>query len=158
MMKCPRTSDILEMLSNRLDSERSPELRAHIAACAICAEALRELEVPWTALGSWTLEPSAVDVVDAVLERAGHVEQAPAPGRMALWRRPLRIAASIAIAAGLGIGAGSVVPVPAFSTEPSEEQVAESLGLTAFATDSATGLLAALELPDAGEEAEGGAP
>jgi hypothetical protein len=77
---------------------------------------------------------------------------------MALWRRPLRIAASIAIAAGLGIGAGSVVPVPAFSTEPSEEQVAESLGLTAFATDSATGLLAALELPDAGEEAEGGAP
>lgn len=158
-MKCPRDSDILDMIAGRLDSERQQRLREHAATCPICREAVESIGASWGRLGAWSLGPTMIDVVDHVVERADSIEQQRPPTRIELWRRPLRIAASIVLSAGLGIAAGTLVPVQTTtSSPPSDEQVAESLGLTSLADESSTGLLGALEVPLAASSEEGGAP
>jgi hypothetical protein len=72
----------------------------------------------------------------------------------------VRAAASILVAVGLGIGAGYVLPVRYGETEDrsrptaSAEDIVEALGLSHLGSESATGLLNALDadLPREGDE------
>jgi hypothetical protein len=52
----------------------------------------------------------------------------------------LRVAASIVLATGLGVAAGHLVPRGQTTTDVPVNEVADSLGLTDIAIESATGL------------------
>jgi len=117
----------------------------------------------WGDLGAWNIETASLDLTDRVLARVADQEDQPnRPVRLGPFKSSqLRIAASIALAAGLGVAAGAMVPSGEtadgshVAMTPTTADVAESLGLTGFATDSATGLPFGLE-PESHEKGDAG--
>jgi anti-sigma factor RsiW len=157
-MTCPEKSDILRYVSGELSPEQRELVQKHLESCSACSSVHKKLQASWDVLADWRIEPAHadVDVTDRVLAGLdAHEEQVLPRRRTAHWFAPFRAAASIALAVGLGLGAGFLVPV---EKEPVVRESAPSLELLAQALDllapgeSATGLIEALEPDDVPEE------
>lgn len=158
-MRCPTQSELLRLISGELAEDQADTLRSHVAHCPACTQSYQHLQSSWDALAAWRVDHGALDVFETVVQRAAESAGRVRPVRSAPWRSPMRLAASVMLAAGLGIGAGMLAPTSAWmAPSPSRERIAEALGLTHFAADSATGLPGSLEpaLPNLGPE--GGSP
>lgn len=141
---CPQNSVILRFLSGELTPEARSEFQTHLETCGVCRSAYEDLRASWDVLGGWQLDLDGVDLRERVLAEAEAVGRRQV--RAVRWTVPLRAAASLAAAVGLGVGVGHLVPV-ARSVSPvvaksavATEDVTESLGLVEFASKAATGL------------------
>lgn len=161
-MTCPRTPILLRLLADELASEERRHIRAHLATCAACAREHARLIEVWQALAEWETGVAEIDLTARVLAAASR-ESADRTGptrRLQALAAMVRAAASILVAAGLGIGAGYVLPVRYGETEDrsrttaSAEDIVEALGLSHLGSESATGLLNSLDvdLPREGDE------
>lgn len=158
-MSCPHEHLIVRMVGGELPEAAERELREHAAACPTCAEKLAELRATWDEMGAWHVDSAGVDLTDRVL--AGTTEPGGANHPTLVVRlfgvSRMRAAASIALAAGLGIAAGTLVSRDRTDqgTQPDPEEtrleLVDALGLTALATDSATGLAVGFEPEPAAE-------
>jgi len=159
LMRCPRNDVILRLLSGELEPDARRELQDHFEACSACRSAYEDLQASWDVLGDWQVDASAIDLTERVLANAGAAErrQVQRIRLAAYWTVPLRAAALIVLATGLGIGAGHFVPAgkSAAIPEPSAalEDMSEALEWIGLASESATGVPFGLE-PD--EAPEGG--
>ena len=152
-MSCPRNSAILRALSGELAPDAQREMQNHLETCPHCRSAYEDFRASWDALGAWRLELSAVDLTERVLTDAEAERQHPVrPVRVAgRWSVPLRAAASIILAVGLGVGAGHLVPAGGSAVLPEPATALESIGdaldWIGIDAESATGLPGSLE-PD----------
>jgi anti-sigma factor RsiW len=151
LMTCPRTHLIVRLASGELPPAEEGDLREHLEACPVCTAAYSEMQQTWNALGNWPLDLSGIDLTERVLAEADAEGRRPShPIRLAgRWAVPLRAAASIILAVGLGVAAGRLIPAgksAAVTESPASlEGMTEALELIAFASESATGLPFSLE-------------
>ncbi len=152
-MDCPRTHLIARLVSGELPPPEEYVLREHLETCQVCAAAYSELHQTWNVLEDWQLDVSGIDLTERVLIQAGSEGRRPVqPIRLiASWTVPIRAAASIVLAVGLGIGAGHLIPAGRSAAVPESpvalEGITEALELIGLASESATGLPISLE-PD----------
>lgn len=147
-MSCPQDHLIVRLVGGELADAEERDVRQHLATCPSCAAAFEGLRGTWVDLGAWNVDPTGTDLTDRVLARAADKEiQVRGPLLLAVFRAgPLRLAASIALAAGLGVATGALVPrdralqSSQASAVPTAVELAEVLGLGELATQSATGL------------------
>lgn len=159
-MSCPRDHEILRLVSGELTPAAARGLEEHLAQCAACTAARDEIGSGWRALGDWQVNTSEQDLTGAVLRRIEvDPRQDSPPAFLLAGSGLLRVAASIALAAGLGIATGALVPVWRSTSLAHEdrEAVALSLGVAELGVEGSTGLTLGFE-PDAADETEGGAP
>lgn len=110
--------------------------------------AVEVLRSTWDDLGAWNVDPPDIDLTDRVLAQATEQENPTSRSLLiAVFRADyLRVAASIACAAGLGVAAGALVPRDRAlqgsqpSAIPTAVELVEAIGLGEFGTGSATGL------------------
>ncbi len=154
MANCPKESEMLKLLAGELgdscDAEQVDRLRSHLIHCEVCKPVWKELQQVWGALGRLDDSADRVELTERVLAA---VEGVPQQGDENLWlvgwRQPVRAAASILIAIGLGVAAGKVASNRQrqdAQQPPSAEVVVDALGLSVFGVESATGLLEGLEI------------
>ena len=152
-MTCPRTRLIMRLISQELPLPEQCDLRKHLEICRVCAAAHSEMDRTWNALGDWQLDVSGIDLTERVLGKADAEYRRPVrPIRLAAYRTvPIRAAASIVLAVGLGIGTGHLIPTGKGAAVPEPaaalEGITEALELIGLASESATGLPLSLE-PD----------
>ncbi len=147
-MSCQRESVIVRLVGGELAEAEEREVRLHLAACTTCAEAFEGLRGTWDELGAWNVDPTEIDLTDRVLARVTEPEDPTRHQQFFSTYRgaSLRVAASIALAAGLGIATGAMVPrdpglkAAQFASAPSPVELVEALGLAELSTPSATGL------------------
>lgn len=154
-MSCPRVHLLVRLVGGELADAEERGVRQHLAACPDCAATLESLRGTWDDLGAWDVDVSSTDLTDRVLGHAGDQEN---PVRhplltAALEVRRLPVAASIALAAGLGIATAALIPAGQASAGLTVDELVENLGLAELATPSATGLPPEFEL-DSPTEAE----
>ena len=148
-MQCPRETLLIRLISGELDGMQADDLRSHLEACTVCRESLRALQETATLLGAWEVDVTGTDLVPGVRSMLERDREHPLE---LLWFRirqsvALRAAASVVLATGLGVAAGHLVlratpRPPVHSAETvAPEAVIEALGLSAFTTDSVTGLV-----------------
>ena len=151
---------IIRLVGGEMADAEERDVRQHLAACPICAQAFQELRGTWDDLGTWEVHSTDTDLTDRVLNQVREEEN---PIRHPLLMvvvkaSQLRVAASIALAAGLGVATGALVPRDRAlqgsqpPSIPAAAEVAEALGLTELATPSATGLPLGFE-PEAADDA-----
>ncbi len=160
-MSCPQGHLIIRLVGGELTQAEAGALRHHLATCQSCAAAFEELTAAWDDLGAWNIGPAHIDLTDRVLAQAADQETTflePLP--INTFNATLfRVAASVALAAGLGISAAALLshqqgsPGSGASSTPTATELAESLGLAELATQSATGLPLGFE-PDDLDEGE----
>lgn len=144
-MQCPSAENLVRYVSGEAGADDAARVEVHLAGCPTCAETVAALRETWSALDAWQLDASGVDLTERVLMAVGADIAAP---RVYHWRWPAfaRVAASVVIATGLGVGAGRLVS----GSRASDRDIAaaDSLGHDALhtlasafvATDSATGI------------------
>ena len=154
-MTCPEAEIIAGLANGSLSEADEQNVRAHVNNCPTCARVLAEIHTTWEALGVWELEQPAPDVKDRVLRTViAEARQARHPG----WGLPLavRAAASIAVALGLGIAAGHLVPTSAAHAPALQhadvEALERALTLVSQFSESPTGLSLGLGDPAASTE------
>lgn len=161
-MTCPQTKMILRLVSGELPALEARELREHLDSCPSCHAAWAEFQEAWQILGAWDVSALESDLASDVI-RAADMEGSRdglSGGQIHRWSRILRTAASIALAAGLGIATGYLVPMQtdrtAQTTSPTVEadEVLGALGLAELGTDSATGLSLGLGAPETLQDEE----
>ena len=159
-MSCRRNGEILRLVSGDQDEAATQRLHEHFAQCTACAAAYDDARRAWQALGDWRVDAAHEDMTARVLKRVdGDPRQERGItysfGRMGL----LRAAASIALAAGLGVGPGTLLPTQrgAFATSDARYVVMESLGLGDLGVEGSTGLTLGFE-PEPTDGAAGGVP
>lgn len=146
-MTCPDSRQLLRLLGGESPPEAQLALRAHLAGCEPCRRSEAELRATWDVLGEWSTAAGPSDLVERVLAAA----EAPPGGQtgggvlLRFMRLPsVRAAASVALAAGLGIAVGrfSAGPrQPAASADgAATDEVMQALGVSELASLSATGL------------------
>lgn len=167
-MSCPKEELIVRLVSGELPDTEQGDLRQHLRSCPRCAGLYEGLRKTWDELGGWDFDPAGIDLSNRVLARVTDQEQEAGRGTFFRWRGLsglgdaartqargslswLRMAASIALAAGLGMATGVLTPldwaarVPRSAAAPTAEEVMDSLGLSEFGSGSATGLDLAFE-------------
>ena len=154
-MTCPRTHLIVRLASGELSPAEERDLREHLETCQVCAAAYSEMSQTWNALGEWQLNVSGIDLAERVLAEADAEGRRPSPPIRLTWHWavPLRAAASIALAVGLGVAAGHLMPAGKSAAVPespaSLEGITEALELIGFTSESATGLALGLDSDEA---------
>jgi anti-sigma factor RsiW len=136
---------ILARVQGRLTPDDAGPVEAHLQVCTACRERVAAQNHLWQQLETWGVPPVSADLAERVLDAL----PAPATHRLPRvgWMRPLRAAAAILLAIGLGHVAGRLTWKPASSPPaPDEAAVAQSLHLDDAGT--ADILLAALEAPE----------
>jgi hypothetical protein len=142
------------LISGELAGPDEGDIRRHLQACQVCRSAYTALQETWEQLGQWPADATDIDLTERIMSEADSANQ-PIPHvywPLTQQYGPLRAAASIVLALGLGVTAGLLMPKviwPSKSPEPriiDGGQVAESLGLNYLATDSATGLPLGLDV------------
>ncbi|MBN1511141.1 MAG: zf-HC2 domain-containing protein [Phycisphaerae bacterium] len=144
-MLCPSAEDLVRYVSGEAGADDAARVEVHLVGCPTCAETVAALRETWAALDAWQLDASGVDLTERVLMAVEAEEAAPRRHR---WRWPAltRLAASVAIAAGLGIGAGRLVSQSAAPDRETamadgvRDEIVHTLTSAYAATDSATGL------------------
>ena len=162
-MACPYSPILLRLVAGELAIAEKRNIQEHLARCPECAREHARLIEVWQALGEWETDVPDIDLTARVLaEMSRESADRGRPARRLHALAPMvRAAASILVAVGLGIGAGYVLPVRFDEPESrsgetaSAEDIVEALGLSHLGSDSATGLLNAL---DAASLSEGDEP
>jgi anti-sigma factor RsiW len=160
-MSCPQTALILRLVAGELPSSEAKPLRAHIADCPSCQSTFSQLRQIWCVLGEWEVVPPQ-DRQDAILASVSALKPERETRLFQRMRQlgALRIAASFALAAGLGIAAGTAVPITrshsgqAERVAPSDAEVAERLGIPELGAGPATGLGRGLVMNETSGEKE----
>ena len=162
-MSCPQDHMIVRLVGGELADAEDRDVRQHLAICPTCTAAFEDLRGTWDDLGAWNVDSTGTDLTDRVLARAADQENRVRRTLvLAVFRAgQLRVAASVAFAAGLGIATGALVPTDQASQSsqssatPTAVELAEALGLGELATQSATGLAFGFEPePPTGAEVE----
>ncbi len=106
-MSCPSQTELVRLVAGELTGEAQRDLQAHVAHCPSCEPYVRQLSTTWELLGRWEVDTTGHDVADRIMASA-RLEGEPrrtirwtAPWR---WPVPVRAAASILLAAGIGWG------------------------------------------------------
>ncbi len=154
-MSCPDDGHLIRLISGELEPPHAGEVQQHVDACPRCADTVEGLRSTWAALGTWSEEETAPNLWPA-LRSTLEIEVRRDAGWLPRTSPALvRAAASIVVALGLGWTAGRfAVPMgaaPPGSAEPaavSPDELIEPLGLDELAYVSATGLRAALDMPE----------
>ncbi len=160
-MTCPQTCLVLRLVSGDLSPSEQRDFRSHLEGCATCAAAYAEMSETWNALNSWQPDVSGCDLTARVLASVEDERQPSAkPPGWAMFRMvPVRLAASIALAIGLGVVAGYLVPAGRTSANGGRPAtlhgMAGALEWIELGAGSATGLSGGLE-PE--ESVVGGEP
>jgi hypothetical protein len=155
-MACPSESDLIRMISGELAGDALAGADAHVEQCQTCAARADEMRGVWDLLEAWQVDARGHEVDGAVLQAVGPLLSA---SRMDRWVRPwrwpvpLRAAASIVLAVGVGWGTaagtarqgGPVLAGLPESTEPvTAEAVARDMALDALSGGVPTGLVVTL--------------
>ena len=100
----PSDIDLAEFCAGRLAEADRQAIERHVEVCVDCRDRLAALKATWDALEQWRTPAEPRDLWPAI---AGRLERKKPPSFW--WRRtPVRLAASVAIAAALGHGAGRI--------------------------------------------------
>jgi predicted anti-sigma-YlaC factor YlaD len=149
-MSCPSTFEILELVSGRLSADQNVLLQQHFRGCTGCRSAAEQLGGTSRMLGDWEVDSRGRNLVSGVLAGVERDRQVPAVFS-ARRLTAMRIAASVLIAVGMGIVAGTALPVKNAQVQPlsaspvSPEQVEQAIGLSDLGRAAATGLAGGLE-------------
>lgn len=159
-MACPQHETILRLLKHEGPADERHAVQEHVRSCPACAAVLAECRAVWDALGSWPVDTTGVDLRDRVLAAVSADERRAAARRIWLggWPEGLRAAASVVLAAGLGVAVGAMWPTHGRQPDKntanvSADVLAHALGLDELGGTSPTGL--ADEMAAAGEGAVG---
>ncbi len=152
-MKHAADIDLIELAAGRLPPERREAVEGHLAACEACRERLAAAAATWDTLGAWEVTPPEVELAEGVQAAARRA----ASGQTAAgsWRRvALRLAAAVAVGAGVGHAAARLARSPSeLAAEPDPADVAHSLRLAALEQGTPTGLAeAVLGIEDSTDE------
>jgi hypothetical protein len=134
-MQCPSDTDLLKWVAGELTGQEDESLVRHLGLCTQCAQQAAELKSVWGTMGNWEVDPSGHQVVDRVLGavRTVQVGSLSSPSWRQPWRWPvpIRAAASILLAAGIGWSAGRFLRTesraPAPAATPKQGMVAGDL-------------------------------
>ena len=127
-MDHPSDIELAEFCAGRLAEGDRYAVERHVERCAGCRDRLAELKAMWAALEQWRPSTETGDLWPAVARRLERKKPPPV-----WWRRaPLQLAASLAIAAALGHGAGRLAAPGPEPGAPAEEQMRRYLHLDAF--------------------------
>lgn len=141
---CPSDGDILRAVSGELAGPERAALLDHLNRCAECARRFADAQRVWEETGRWQAIAPPADLTQRILARAATEGRAPS----ARWR----VAAAVLIAAGVGVAAGQLVPVPPEPVTATQSEEVDPLGLDSLGGD-ATGFAAVVEnLATAGAE------
>jgi len=152
-MKHAADIDLIELAAGRLPPERRQAVEDHLAACEACRKRLAAVAGTWDALGAWAVTPPEVDLAEAVQDAARR--HASGEAGAGSWHRvALRLAAAVAIGAGVGHAVARLARAPSdLAAEPDPADVAHSLRLAAFDQGTPTGLAeAVLGIEDSTDE------
>jgi anti-sigma factor RsiW len=144
-MQCPSAANLVRYVSGDAGAQDAVRIGAHVSGCQACAETVAALRETWAALDAWQPGTTGVDLAGRVLTAIEAEATAPRRHR---WRWPAftRVAASVVIATGLGVGAGRLVSGSRASdreitvADSSNHDVLHALAVAFVATDSATGI------------------
>jgi anti-sigma factor RsiW len=95
---------LLEFVAGRLPPPEREAVAAHLRACPACRERAEQTGRLWEALGAWEVPGKGPDLGPRVLDAARRESLAPAPRKH--LRAAVGVAASVALAVGLGHLAG----------------------------------------------------
>lgn len=136
MNRCPDKSILIRWISGELAPNLTEALVRHVTACEACGKRHTELRRVWDLVGELTFDVPTHDLTDAVL-RTARLPERTEPSATFAWPFAWRLAAAIALAAGLGITAGRLTPVrpaqTAAASISSDEMLART-GLDLLAT------------------------
>jgi anti-sigma factor RsiW len=148
--------DLIELIAGRLAPERRDAAEAHLAACAACRERRDAAARTWQVLGEWEVRADGRGLAAAV------VAAARAEATLSPWRRQaraaLRVAAALAIGAGIGHGAARLAPRGASEgvvAATDEDAVAQALGVAVLEGGAPAGLAEAVLGVEPPSEQEG---
>lgn len=159
-MSCPTETDLLRLVSGELTGQHRERVVAHVEQCAACAQRVEPQQDLWETMGAWHVDVAGRDVSADVLRAAAGasaVHGATVWHRPWQWPVPLRTAASVLLAVGIGWGAGRTMPQSAPSRltsvpEPVEpvtpELVAREMSLDELGGGVPTGLAITLLYED----------
>lgn len=125
---CRSDADLLKLASGRFDPREELLAREHLKSCETCARRYEDLHDTWEVLGEWAVSPPSRDLALVVAAAARRQMRFPE------WRVWLRVAASVALAAGIGTAAGLLTPVrPARTAGPvSGDALLRTIGVDAL--------------------------
>jgi len=129
---------LVRLVAGELSQAEKGDIEVHVARCPSCSERLEELQATWRVMGTWHVKATGHDVTDGVLTA---IESAPVrwpPVRWFppwLWPVPIRAAASIVLAAGIGWMAGRWVPAGSQQVRPGPAPVVEPVSVDLVARD-----------------------
>lgn len=157
-MKHVEDMDLIALAAGRLAPQRRDAVADHLEACAECRERYEATAEVWQALGAWKVTPPSRDLAPAV-EGAARREAAPQAATPA-WRRraraALRLAAVVALSAGVGHLTARVVRSDENGSAVAEadaEAVSQALKLGVLEQPAPAGIAdAVLALEAEGEE------
>ncbi len=98
--------ELIELAAGHLAAPQSRECEAHLLACADCRARYEESAGVWDQLGTWELTLPQVDLSERVVRAIDESHRLRMPRRLQFPWRAARIAASIAVAMGIGHLAG----------------------------------------------------
>lgn len=119
MTGCPDDPILIRWMAGELPAAAAADLEAHVGTCDSCRDRYRQLRATWDLLGQLHVKPPVRDLTEQIMSAA---ERAKKPR----WLLIGRLAAAIALAAGLGVAAGLLTPVrhapdtPAVAVSPEE--------------------------------------
>lgn len=133
MSTCIEDNILIRLVAGELSIEQREQAMGHLAGCASCRQRVEETQATWDTLGQWQVAVPEKDLSAAVITAAARARRdAPLS-----W---LRIAAAIALAAGLGSAVGFLVPARSRQTVSvqtvSGQELAEQIGLDELGRDS----------------------
>ena len=131
MSGCLEDTILIRWIAGELPSAAAARAREHVVACESCRIRMRDMQATWTLLGKLRVEPAARD-------RTADILAAAAVARTSTRVYAARLAAAVAVAAGLGVTAGwlrTAPQPPTLTATASFEQVAASTGLDVLAPD-----------------------
>lgn len=144
MQACVPDNQLIRLVAGELTAAEREQVMSHLHTCAKCRHAWEELRATWELLGQADGPLPEKDLAPRVLQAATRSRS-----RKIRWIAVARVAATIMLAAGIGIVAGVLAPPTApyatGATAVSDEQMIEMLELDAMdaGTDLLTGIFEA---------------
>lgn len=131
----------IQYAAGHADSSLQQQLTEHLQQCPRCARRLEELRQTWAAMDHWKPPVPTTDLTSSVLAELNRSQ--PAPTTFSYFFKvplPLRIAASIAIAASLGYSAGYLSRNPSTPAQDSMAAAGDALHLEVLSQPGPVGL------------------
>lgn len=154
-MSCPQTQFALRRLSGELDAAEKLAFDEHLRSCAVCRAEWEKLSATWEQLGAWSIDTAGIDLTERILAATeARVVPFERVKPSLFHRTAFRAAASIAIATGLGVGSGYLLPAHRSQQNPPPTLagVSEALDWIETESESATGLVADWDGAETGDE------